>query len=110
MVDTGRRGRTTVYRIMQPGEVYLEAGGSQAREGEDGKGRSPRRPRRQSRRRQPADGGGARSASGGKTSPASRATRGSGRRGPKALLEELIDEGFFSEPRTMAETQEQTQT
>lgn len=106
MVDTGGRGRTTVYRIMQAGEDYLEAGGSQAKQDEDGKGRPARRPRRQSRRRQPAGGGRATSASEG-TSPAPRAARGGRRRGPKAVLEELIDEGFFGEPRTMVETHEQ---
>jgi hypothetical protein len=106
MVDTGRRGRTTVYRIMQPGEDYLEAGGSQARAGEDGKSPSLRRRRRQSRRRQPAGRSRASSASE-ETSPAPRAARGGRRRGPKAVLEELISEGFFSEPRTMVETQEQ---
>jgi hypothetical protein len=106
MVDTGRRGRTTVYRIMQPGEDYLEAGGSQAQAGEDVESRPPRRQRRQSRRRQPAGGSRPTSASG-ETSPAPRAARRGRRRGPKAVLEELLDEGFFDEPRTMVETQEQ---
>jgi hypothetical protein len=104
LVDTGRRGRTTVYRIMQPGEDYLDAGGSQSQTTE-------RRtsPSRRGRRRQPksrSSAGASRAKTETKTTATPRA-RGGRRRGPKTVVGELIDEGFFSEPRTMAETQDQ---
>jgi hypothetical protein len=104
MADTGRRGRTTVYRIMQPGEDYLDAGGGQSQPTER---RAP--PSRRGRRRQPKN---SQSAGTSRTRSAPKATatpraRGGRRRGPKTVVGELIDEGFFNEPRTMAETQEQ---
>ena len=102
LVDTGRRGRTTVYRIMQPGEDYLDAGGSQSQAAERRTG-----PSRRGRRRQPksSPAGTSRTKTETKTTATPRA-RGVRRRGPKTVVGELIDEGFFSEPRTMAETQE----
>lgn len=104
MVDTGKRKGVTLYRIMQPGEDYLDAGGAESQEGE----RQPAVPRR--RRRGRARGRHASSKS--KTSTAEETTvtkepRRSGRRGPKTVVGELIEEGFFGDPRTMSETQEQ---
>lgn len=101
MADTGRRGRSTVYRIMQPGEDYLDAGGSKSQPTE-----RPAGPSRRARRRQPKSPGQSRTKSAPKAKGATVRARG-GRRGPKTVLGELIDEGFFKEPRIMGETQEQ---
>lgn len=104
MADTGRRGRTTVYRIMQPGEDYLDAGGSKSQPTE-----RPARQSRRGRRRQPKGGqsaGTSRTKTKARTAATPR-TRGARRRGPKTVVGELIDEGFFRQPKTMAETQEQ---
>lgn len=103
LVDTGRRGRTTVYRIMQPGEDYLDAGGSQSQQTERRAGPARRGRRRQAKSR---SAGTSRTKTETKTTATPRA-RGARRRGPKTVVGELIDEGFFSDPRTMAETQEQ---
>lgn len=43
MVDTGKRGRVAVYKIMQPGEAYLDAGGSQRAADENGQKTPTRR-------------------------------------------------------------------
>jgi hypothetical protein len=103
MADTGRRGRTTVYRIMQPGEDYLDAGGSESQPTER---RS--RPSRRGRGRQPKSAGQSRGKSTRKAKNATTARAGAGRRrGPKTVLGELIDDGFFKEPRTMGDAQEQ---
>jgi hypothetical protein len=104
MADTGRRGRTTAYRIMQPGEDYLDAGGSESQPTE-----RPAGPSRRGRRRQPKSGqsvGTSRTKTKAKTTATPRARSGR-RRGPKTVVGELIDEGFFGQPKTMAETQEQ---
>jgi hypothetical protein len=100
MVDTGRRGRVTVYRIMEEGETYLDAGGSQSPADESTQATPSRRTRRKSspRRRKKSSTGAA--------ATKTRATT-SRRRGPKAALTELIDEGFFAEPKTIGDAQEQ---
>lgn len=103
MADTGRRGRTTVYRIMQPGEDYLDAGGNKSQTSE-----RPAGPARRARRRQPKSAGQSRTKSAPKaTKTATVRARGGRRRGPKTVLGELIDEGFFKEPRTIGDAQEQ---
>lgn len=110
MVDTQTRGRTTVYRIMQEGEDHLDRGGDQEHAGETA---APTRRRRQRPgRRAKATGAGSSVPSGttrrsrrqGQTSTTTRRTR---QRGPKTMLGELIDEGFFSQARTINEAQEQ---
>jgi hypothetical protein len=101
MVDTRTRGRTTVYRIMQKGEDHLDRGGDQDRASETGQVASTRR-----RRRKPKPG--RRAKAGAKTSGQKLATtRTTRRRGPKTALGELIDEGFFSQARTINDAQEQ---
>jgi hypothetical protein len=99
MVDTRTRGRTTVYRIMQEGEDYLDRGDDQDRADETGKAAPTRR-----RRRRPRGRAKAAAKTAGETTRPSRTTR---RRGPKTVLGELIDEGFFSQPRTINDAQEQ---
>src|SRR6266511_6436355 len=106
MVDTVKRAGTTAYRIMQPGEDHLEAGGRAQKAGETA---APPKPSRRRKRRSPKASAPA--------SPAAKAdseeggqksvSRRSRRRGPKMMLSELIDEGFFSQPRTISEAQEQ---
>jgi hypothetical protein len=104
MVDTGKRGRVTVYRIMQRGEDYLDAGGSGAEGGTarpTPTGRRSRRKVTKPRKKASVKTEGANDAS------LKRAARASRRRGPKTALGELIDEGFFSEARTINDAQEQ---
>jgi hypothetical protein len=102
MADTGRRGRTTVYRIMQPGEDYLDAGGGKSQPTE-----RPAGPPRRARRRQPKSAGQSRTKSAPKAKKGATVRARGGRRGPKTVVGELIDDGFFKEPRTMGEAQEQ---
>lgn len=103
MADTGRRGRTTVYRIMQPGEDYLDAGGSKSQTTERSAG-----PARRTRRRQPKSAGRSTTKSPSKPKKVTKVqTHGGRRRGPKTVLGELIDDGFFAEPRTIGDAQEQ---
>jgi hypothetical protein len=104
MVDTGKRGRVTVYRIMQRGEDYLDAGGSRAESGIARPTPTRQRSRRKvskPRKKASVKTEGANDAS---LKPAARASR---RRGPKTALGELIDEGFFSHARTINDAQEQ---
>jgi len=101
MVDTGKRGRITVYRIMQPGEAYLDAGGSETTTDEKGQ----KTPTRRTKRTSSSRGRTKRLKSETPTQPT--AARTSRRRGPKTALGELIDEGYFGEPRTMNEAQQQ---
>jgi hypothetical protein len=105
MVDTGTRGRVTIYRIMQSGEDYLDAGGSEGQAGENGSSRqspTPGRPRRRKRTTSPK-----RDKPATKQIKAASTIRTGRRRGPKSVLGELIDEGFFGTARTMSEAQEQ---
>jgi hypothetical protein len=98
MVDTNKRGQTTLYRIMRAGEDYLER--------EDDQHEANATPRGRARERSRKPGPQAKSST--KTSAqkgiARRTTR---RRGPKAALGDLIDDGFFSEARTINDAQEQ---
>jgi hypothetical protein len=94
MVDTGKRGQTTVYRIMQAGEDYLEREGNEERASK----RTPRRRRKAGRQRE---------ASIKAPSEESSPTPTRRRRGPKAALADLIDSGFFSEARTINDAQQQ---
>jgi hypothetical protein len=98
MVDTALRGRVTVYRLMQEGEAYLKAGGSQAAAGETSRPTPTRRRRRAAR---PQTSGA------GETARKKQAARPARRRGPKTALSELIDEGYFGQARTINEAQEQ---
>jgi hypothetical protein len=110
MVDTRTRGRTTVYRIMQEGEDHLDRDGDPEHAGETAA--PTRRRRRKPGRRAMAAGAASsvpssttrRSRRQGQTTTTTRWTR---RRGPKTMLGELIDEGFFSQARTINEAQEQ---
>jgi hypothetical protein len=100
MVDTGKRGKVTVYRIMQEGDTYLEAGGAHAGHRETGGAKPARRRRKGARKR--ISKAGAETPTGHK-----RTSRPSQRRGPKTALAELVDEGFFGAPRTINDAQEQ---
>lgn len=101
-VDRTPTSKGVVYRLMQPGENYLDAGGADAG---DEKSPSSKTGRRSGRRRatpkpraekvEPKTAG----------NTGSTARKRSGR-GPKQLIEELVAEGFFSEPRPMGAIQE----
>ena len=105
MVDTRARGRTTVYRIMQEGEDHLDQGGHD--QTTSGTGTTSRRRRRAQRRSKPASSASTTTET--TTPPATpRAQKGTTRRrGPKTMLGELIDEGYFSQARTINDAQEQ---
>jgi hypothetical protein len=100
MVDTGMRGRATVYRIMEGGEEYLDSGA----QGPDRESAPATSTRRRGRRT-----GGTRATGGDGERPGTqkKASRPARRRGPKAALEDLIDEAFFDQPRTINAAQEQ---
>jgi hypothetical protein len=104
LVDTVKRGGTTVYRIMQPGEDYLEAGGNAGKNSETAVKPPRRRKRKAPQSRMPAS---RPEQAGGAEKGQKSAPRRSRRRGPKTILSELIDEGFFSQPRTISDAQEQ---
>lgn len=99
-----------IYRLMQPGENYLDAGGA-AGQGQAAKAgpASARRPaRRRSKSKPKAQ---AKPKPKAKTKPGSSGNSDSTARkrvgrGPKPLVEELIAEGFFSEPRVIGDIQE----
>lgn len=108
MVDTQTRGRTTVYRIMQEGENYLQRAGSEDAQGETAKPAPSRRRRRTTNRRVKAKSGEATETSATDNEDAkSTPRRTSRRRGPKTELGELIDEGYFGTARTMTDAQDQ---
>jgi hypothetical protein len=91
-VDKRREGRGYLYRIMDTGEDRLSA-----MDGESGKVTAlPRKGKSSSKK----------SASrGSKSQPSSKKTRASGGRpGPKKMLEDLIQEGFFASPQTIRTT------
>lgn len=104
MVDTDKRGGTTFYRIMQPGEEYLEAGGAA---GNDPDAAAPKPSRRRQRKApQPRRAASRAKKAEGEEKGQTPTPRRSRRRGPKTMLSELIDEGFFSQPRTISDAQE----
>jgi len=102
-VDRTPTSRGVVYRLMQPGEDYLDAGGVEA----EGKKAAPSTtPRRSGRRRATRTPKAAKTETGPARTSSSTTTRKRSGRGPKALIEELIAEGFFTEPRAMGAIQE----
>lgn len=86
----------TVYRLMAPGEDYLAGGGAGSKEQKEPAATTKRRKGRGRPRTTPKAEAGQEKSSGRKRS---------GRR-PKALVEELIADGFFTEPRTISDIQE----
>jgi hypothetical protein len=101
-VDRTPTSKGVFYRLMQPGEDYLDAGGADA-QGE--KSASTKAARRSGRRRAAPKNAEKAKTKTASTSPVSKTRKRSGR-GPKQLIEELIAEGFFSEPRAMGAIQE----
>lgn len=96
-VDRTRSGSAFVYRLMAPGEAYLQSLGSAPGTPTPTVGRRPRRSRRRASKPAPAKAGG---------SDEARPRRSDGRPGPKTVVEGLIGTGFFSDGRTMAAIQE----
>jgi hypothetical protein len=111
MVARRKEGRKVIYRIMEAGEDFLDAGGSDAE-----KETAAATPRRTTRRKR----GAATQSNTGDTSQSSstvaksgseaastRRRGGSGRPGPKAAVEWLLEQGFLKDPRTIREIQDQ---
>ncbi|MDB5412338.1 MAG: hypothetical protein JWR10_673, partial [Rubritepida sp.] len=91
-VARSRPGRSVLYRIMGDGEKYLAGGSaSSARTTKKSRAAAPR---------QTAKAAETKTKPGGEKAK-KPATRRSGRPGPKGALGELIDDGFFAEPRGM---------
>jgi hypothetical protein len=84
-----------IYRLMGPGEKYLEAGGAKGEDGSEGEGTKRKLRRRASKKPKPSSKG---------DGQPSRKRSG---RGPKPMIEELIKEGFFESPRAISEIQQQ---
>ncbi|GAB4062529.1 hypothetical protein GCM10028777_02560 [Angustibacter speluncae] len=98
-IDRQRSGNDPIiYRVMKTGEDWLSAPADQRTTSSSGRPR-----RRPGTKRVTAPAQKTRTAN--KATPAQKtASAGTGRRtGPKGVLESLIDEGYFSEPRGMAD-------
>jgi hypothetical protein len=100
-VDRTPTSNGVVYRLMQPGEDYLDAGGAEAQ----GEKSATRKTAWRSGRRRAAPKKADKPETSTAGTSASKTRKRSGR-GPKPLIEELIAEGFFSEPRAMGAIQE----
>lgn len=100
-VDRVPTGKVTVYRLMEPGERYLDAGGAAAEQADEPK----TTPRRRTTRR-----GGTNAAATAPKSPEAASAKATARRrssrGPKTLVEELIGDGYFGQPRTIGDIQD----
>jgi hypothetical protein len=104
LVSRERSGRSIVYRIMGSGEDFLDNGGSSAvAHGADAVARRPTRRRKRADKARKEE-----SAQAPEKSPGGRGVtrRAVGRPGPKAVVQQLIETGFFSEPRGIAAIQE----
>lgn len=103
-VDRTSTPRGVVYRLMHPGEDYLDAGGADA----NGEKAANELPARRSGRRRAAPKTTTTTTAETKTvgPPTGPTTRQRSGRGPKPLIEELIAEGFFTEPRAIGAIQE----
>ncbi|HEV2974189.1 MAG TPA: hypothetical protein VGX69_04245 [Solirubrobacteraceae bacterium] len=84
-----------IYRLMGPGEKYLDAGGANAEGGRKTEGAKPKPRRRASKK--------PKRSSKGENAP-SRKRSG---KGPKSMIEELIDEDFFKSPKAISDIQQQ---
>lgn len=106
MVDRQKSGSSAaVYRVMKAGEEWLAKAADQRTAGSSG-ARPRRRPAAKSTAASPpAKTATAEKASSSATNAVSTARSSSAGRkaGPKAVLENLISEGYFSEPRGMAD-------
>lgn len=99
MVDRVPQGKGYLYRIMTPGERYLD----RAQTGEESSRQSRTRTVQRKRTATPA----ARSRTAPKDEPLStptprKSSGKTGRRGPKSMLELLISEGFFAEAQSIS--------
>lgn len=89
-VNRTKQGSGFVYSLMQPGEEMLESS-----QGES----SSRTRRRKTPRSKPRVSTKSHKETEPKAATAKRASKSKGRPGPKAMAEELIETGFFSQPR-----------
>ena len=106
MVDRRKSGNSAaVYRVMKAGEDWLVKPADQRTVASSG-ARSRRRPSaKKTAASPPAKTASAKktSSSAKKTASAARPSSAGRKTGPKAVLEDLINEGYFSEPRGMAD-------
>jgi hypothetical protein len=102
---TPQPGAAAIYRLMAPGEEYLAAGGATAEEAKPGSSGGSQRKQR-SRPRATAKTKPKAKTEAGRTPSTASSTRKRSGRSPKGLIEELIAEGFFAEPRTIGAIQD----
>jgi hypothetical protein len=105
LVDrTPQAGASVLYRIMDPGEKHLKSPGDAGKAtGRKGSGRKPAKTKSRATKSQPAGKGSPEA----DTTGHSKAPRKRSGRGPKGLIEELVDDGFFSSPKLIGDIQEQ---
>jgi hypothetical protein len=110
LVARQRDGRSVIYRIMDAGEDFLDAGGSDANERPTPR-KTARKSRSASKRSSSAKASTTQAEKPRSNDAPTKTTRSgrraSGRPGPKAALEGLIEAGFFTEERGLAEMQDQ---
>lgn len=100
-VDRVRQGTGFGYRLMAPGERYLDSlGSSTPSAGRASQGRRSA-VRKKTAKSSPAES--AEPVQGASPAERTRARKATGRPGPKAMMETLIADGYFNEPRLLGE-------
>jgi hypothetical protein len=107
MIDRQRNGNSAaVHRVMRTGEDWLAMPADQRAASSGGASRSRRRPAsKKASASPPAKATSTKQASSSvkKATSVKKASGTARRTGPKAVLEALIDDGYFSEPRSIAD-------
>lgn len=95
-----RKKGGALYRIMKPGEDYLASGGAKSESN-----KKPKAAKRPAAKKPAKTSGSLEKQTSGNSTKAS-ARKPSSTPGPKALVESLIDEGFFDTPQTIGAVQQ----
>ena len=104
LVDRIPKGRAFVYRLMAPGEAYLKSAVTSTSASDGSEGGVSGGPAKKRRKVTGSKGHTAPKGANGKAPKQARIK--SGRPGPKAVVEEVIANGFFAEPKTIGDLQE----
>lgn len=108
LVDRRKEGRSVTYRLMQPGEQWLDAD-AEARGGATGASRPGATRTGVTKKARKGNKSAAKKAQPDAASSRPAAKSRGGRTGPKAAVESLISSGYFSSPRTLADLQQNLQ-